>query len=63
MITEKKKDFVWEDYQKGVKEHKFSDLTLEELKVWAYNWEYSMEDRDDGMHLIGKRGQHSMKWK
>lgn len=60
---ERKKDFEWEDYQKGCKEYKFSDLTLEELKVWAYNWEYNIEEREDGIYLIGSRGQHTMKWK
>ncbi len=56
------KTFNWEGYNDGRKEHKFEDLTEEELEKWAYNFEHKIERTKKGIYLRGKRGDR-MKWK
>jgi len=56
------KTFNWENYTVGREEHKFEDLTFEELQEWAYYFEYTIEKTKKGIYVRGKNGSR-MKWK
>lgn len=50
------KTFNWENYNIGRKEYKFEDLTEEELKNWAQNWDFKIKKKNNKIYLIGKSG-------
>ena len=57
------KTFNWENYTVGREEHKFEDLTLEELKNWAYWFEFKVEEIKGKIYLRGKHNNCRILWK
>lgn len=69
----KTKTFDWENYTAGRKDHKFEDLTFEELREWADYFEFKIEKKDvikfgrtliaQTIYLRGKYNNSKIKWK